>query len=94
MRETIESLKKQLSSSVEKTQERRYSKDEVALFIEELREDLSHYRVISNSRVDSALQMLKEHMQKDEVSKLKAYLHDYKYREAYELILKFDRESK
>jgi HPt (histidine-containing phosphotransfer) domain-containing protein len=89
MKETIQKLKNQFTAYVEQTKDKVYTQDEKKIFMKEFIEDLSHSRVISSSRIESAIEIFKEDMREDSITKLKVYLVKYKYKEAYQLIEKY-----
>jgi len=80
--ETVENLKRQLSEVESKTAHKEYSKEEVLNYLQEMSEDIKHFRAVDGARVTLLEEMLALHVEGTIIKELSSYLFGYKYKEA------------
>ncbi len=82
IKETVENLKLQLSADENRIIHNEYSKEEALHYLQQISEDIKHFRAINGDSVTLLEEMLALYVESSTINELISYLLGYKYKEA------------
>ncbi len=83
---TVDNLKLQLSEAEIKTAHKEYNKEEILKYLQEIQEDIKHFKIVNGGRVTLLEKMLALHVKSKTIKELSSYLLGYKYKEANKIV--------
>ncbi len=86
IKETVKNLKIQLDAVDSKVFVKEYNKVEVLKYLQEIQDDIKHFRAITGNRVAQLEEMLSGRAQIEIIKELSSYLQGYKYKEADKIL--------
>lgn len=82
LKETVENLKIQLNVTQSKVSEKEYNKEEILKYLQEIQDDIKHFRVLNGNKIVLIEEMLSRHVEIKTIKEFSSYLQGYKYKEA------------